>query len=491
MSWATSSAPFGRPCFRLDCDCSFRRRGLGCLSLCPHALLLSSRCDLTRGFLGCFAPRPLVNGSSVSRRLLGRLPPKPLFRRGDLTRRLLGCFPPRPLFNGNSLPCRLLGHLPSKLLFNGRGLLGQLLDGRRNPPLNLLIRPPPRLLFNLRDLTGGLLGSDHPRLLFNGRGLLGQLLDSRRNPPLDLLIRPPPRLLFNLRDLTRGLLGCFPPRLLLGDNNLPGRLVGRLAPRPLFSRCDLPRGLLGCFPPRLLLGERSLPGRLLGQLPANLLARLFDRHGNPAPNLLICPQPRPLLCFCDLTRGRLARFPPSPLLGVGNQPGDLLCGLVRHCLRRRDRLRHRFFAGLPALRRGHGVQRCPLCRRSPRLLANVELPLAFFDRFAPGRFLLGVHVALDQPLPVLGQRLGGLILSPRPRGHSREATYGVCPGATTPQGIPQDLRPESGPPRGSSASPRVGPMPYWLLWTRLCSTLTMSGTPRSRSAASGSSDSGG
>ena len=606
-----------RPCLlpRLDFDCLFRRRGLDCRSLCPRALLPSSRrhlthgllgsipprllfdgdslprrllrqlpskpflgrCDLTRSVLGCVSPRLLFNGNSLPRRLLGQLPSKPFFGRCDLTHSVLGCVSPRLLFNGNNLPRRLLRQLPSKpflgrcdltrgllacvpprlpfdgdslprrllrqlpsklffgrcdltrsllacvpprLLFNGRGLLGRLLDSRRNPPLDLLIRPPSRLFFSLRDPTRGLLGgfpprlvlsenylpgglvgrlAPHPlfsrcdlqrgllacvpprlpfdgdslprrllrqlpsklffgrcdltrsllacvppRLLFNGRGLLGRLLDSRRNPPLDLLIRPPSRLFFSLRDPTRGLLGGFPPRLVLSENYLPGGLVGRLAPHPLFSRCDLQRGLLGCVPARLLFGERSLPGRLLGQLPSSLLARLLDRHGNPAPNLLICPPPGLLLRFCDLTRGLLAHFPPSPLFGVSNQASGLLGGLVRHCLRRRHRLPHRVFAGFPScLRRGHGVQ---LCRRSPRLLVSVQLPLALFNRSAPGRLLLGVHVALDQPLPILGQRLG-LILSPHPCGHPRKATYGACPNTTTPQGIPQDLRPESGSAR--------------------------------------------
>ena len=471
---------------RFDCDYFYRRRVLGGRSPFPRTLVLSSRCDLTRGLLGSFPPH-LFNGSSLTRRLLRHLPSELFFSRCDLTRGLLGSFPPH-LFNGSSLTRRLLRHLPSELffsrcdltrgllgsfpphLFNGssltrrllrhlpselffsrcdltRGLLGSFpphLFNGSSLTRRLLRHLPSELFFSRCDLTRGLLGSFPPHLFFNCRGLLGQLLDSRRNPPLDLLIRPPTRLFFSLRDLTSGLLGCFPPRLLLSDNNLPDGLVGRLASRPLFSRCDQMRDLLGSFPPHLLFNGRGLLGHLFGQLPSNLLARLLDRHGNPAPNLLIGPPPGPLLRFCDLTRGLLARFPPSPLFSVGNQPRGPLCSLVRHSLRECDRLRDRVFAGVPScLRRGEGVQRCPRRRRLLRLLASLQLPLALFDCSAPGRFLLGVHVALDQPLPVLGQRLGGLILSPQPRGHSREATYCVWLRATTPQGISQDLRTES------------------------------------------------
>src|SRR5207237_608347 len=155
---------------------------------------------------------------------------------------------------------------------------------------------------------------------------------------------------------------------LFNGNSLPRRLLGHLPSKLFFSRCDLTGSLLGSFPPHLLFNGRSLLGHLL------------DSRRNQSLALLIRPPPRLFFTLLDLTRGLLAGFPSSPLFSVSN--GGLLGGLVRQCLRRR------------CLRRCHGVQ---LCRRWPRLLANVQLPLALFDRFAPGRFLLGVHVALDQP----------------------------------------------------------------------------------------------
>jgi hypothetical protein len=70
----------------------------------------------------------------------------------------------------------------------------------------------------------------------------------------------------------------------------------------------------------------------------------------------------------------------------------------------------------------------------------MRLPLARLDRFAPSLLLLRVHVAMDQPLAILGQRLGGRILSPPPRSHSKKTMRGASPNANPPRRIRQDLR---------------------------------------------------
>jgi hypothetical protein len=46
------------------------------------------------------------------------------------------------------------------------------------------------------------------------------------------------------------------------------------------------------------------------------------------------------------------------------------------------------------------------------LVANERLPIPLFDLLASSRLLLRVHVASDQPLPVLCERLGRRVISP-------------------------------------------------------------------------------
>src|SRR5207245_1481992 len=89
----------------------------------------------------------------------------------------------------------------------------------------------------------------------------------------------------------------------------------------------------------------------------------------------------------------------------GSKPlGRLRSGLADHCL----------LENLVLLRRAldcFGLRRRPL-----RLLGRL-LAFALFDRVAPRLLDLRVHVALNQPLTILGQRIRRLTLSPQPCGH--------------------------------------------------------------------------
>ena len=197
-------------------------------------------------------------------------------------------------------------------------------------------------------------------------------------------------------------------------------------------------------PPTRALEAARAPVRRLRPLVGPLLrppVRRGRRLRQPAAPSPALPPQAASAGVGDSSRSLLLRLPPSLLTRVGgrcrNLPRDFVAfaggphrPVVSHATNPalRPALGHaqapcrvigRLLASISSS--GGPPANCLLCRRWPRLLTRVRLPLEPSDCLAPGFGLLRIHVAVDQLLAGLGQGFIRLMLPSKPGSHRAKA----------------------------------------------------------------------